>query len=77
MTEERYFELEENEMVRLIDHGVVLTENGNFIKAEIVEKDEGKTKTMAYGILKAHNHSGNMEQLQLKFDAWYLRIITM
>lgn len=56
-------------MVRLIDHGVVLTENGNFIKAEIVEKDEGKTKTMAYGILKAHNHSGNMEQLQLKFDA--------
>lgn len=24
---------------------------------------------MAYGILKAHNHSENMEQLQLKFDA--------
>ena len=24
---------------------------------------------MAYGILKAHNHSDNMEQLQLKFDA--------
>ena len=24
---------------------------------------------MTYGILKTHNHSGNMEQLQLKFDA--------
>ena len=33
------------------------------------KKTEGKAKTMAYGILKAHNHSNDMEQLQLKFDA--------
>lgn len=57
-------------MVRLTGHGVVLTADGNFINAGNAEEQaEGKTKTMAYGILKAHNHSGNMDQLQLKFDA--------
>ena len=29
---------------------------------------EAATGTMAYRILKAHNTSGNMEQLQIKFD---------
>lgn len=33
------------------------------------EWETGKKRTMAYRILKAHNHSGNMEQLKLKFDA--------
>lgn len=57
-------------MVRLTDHGVVLAADGTFCAAWTEQqKMEGKTKTMAYGILKDHNHSDNMQQLQLKFDA--------
>jgi aconitate hydratase len=33
-----------------------------------VDKSEAATQTIAYGILKNHNTSGNMEQLQIKFD---------
>ncbi|HJA11455.1 MAG TPA: hydratase [Candidatus Mediterraneibacter merdipullorum] len=60
-------------MIRLYDNGVYLL-NG----AEIVEdtgnaqvplsKEEAAKNTMAYGILSAHNTSGNMENLQIKFD---------
>ena len=56
-------------MVTLTKHGVILGSDGNFRQAEESEKTAGKSKTMTYGILKAHNHSGDMEQLQLKFDA--------
>ena len=57
-------------MVKLTEHGVVLAADGTFAAAEdALQKAEGKAKTMAYGILKAHNHSNDMEQLQLKFDA--------
>ncbi len=31
-------------------------------------KEEAKKNTIAYGILEAHNTSGNMEKLQIKFD---------
>ena len=31
-------------------------------------KEEAKSGTIAYGILKDHNVSGNMEKLQIKFD---------
>ena len=30
--------------------------------------EEAKKNTMAYGILEAHNTSGNMDELQIKFD---------
>ena len=33
-----------------------------------VSKEEAKENTIAYGILKEHNTSGNMEKLQIKFD---------
>lgn len=57
-------------MVKLTDHGVVLAADGTFAAVENEQqKAEGKTKNMAYGILKDHNHSDNMQQLQLKFDA--------
>ena len=32
------------------------------------DRDTAKKETMAYGILKDHNVSGNMENLQIKFD---------
>lgn len=33
-----------------------------------ITKENAKEATMAYGILKAHNTSGNMEKLKIKFD---------
>lgn len=60
-------------MIKLYENGVYLL-NGT----EIVEdtgnvqvpltKEEATQNTMAYGILKAHNTSENMERLQIRFD---------
>ena len=33
-----------------------------------ISKEEAAKNTIAYGILKDHNTSGNMEKLQIKFD---------
>ena len=41
-----------------------------------VPADEAKKETMAYNILKAHNVSGNMENLQIKFDKLTSHYIT-
>ena len=41
----------------------VASKTGKQISAE-----EAKKETIAYGILKDHNTSGNMEKLQIKFD---------
>ncbi len=38
--------------------------------------DTGRAKTMAYGIMAAHNHSGNMQHLKMKFDAMASHDIT-
>ena len=67
-------------MVKLYETGAYLV-NGTELVADnadaqkILEskginttKEEASENTMAYGILKAHNTSGNMEQLKIKFD---------
>ncbi len=36
--------------------------------AQVPSKEEAKKQTIAYGILKDHNTSGNMEKLQIRFD---------
>ncbi len=41
-----------------------------------VNKDEAVKKTMAYNILKAHNTSGNMDNLKIKFDCMASHDIT-
>ena len=58
-------------MVRLTDRGVFLDENFQVMEAASGGRDiaEGRARTMAYGLLKAHNQSGDMENLRLKFDA--------
>lgn len=56
-------------MVRLTGHGVFLDENGQVMEEGCPSVEEGRTRTMAYSILKAHNLSGDMENLALKFDA--------
>ena len=74
-------------MVKLYDTGAYLV-NGTTIvpeaeaaKAEAmtgkkVSKDEARKGTIAYGIMNAHNTSGNMENLKLKFDAMASHDIT-
>ena len=58
--------------MKLYDTGVYLL-NGQKIVPEVqadlpVSKEEAAKNTIAYSILKAHNTSGNMEKLQIKFD---------
>ena len=58
--------------MKLYDTGVYL-QNGQEIipenQADLpVAKEEAAKNTIAYSILKAHNKSGNMEKLQIKFD---------
>lgn len=36
--------------------------------SRVPKKEEAAAATMAYGILKAHNTSGNMEKLKIRFD---------
>ena len=62
-------------MIRLYDTGVYLTQNGllsataeTMAAANMPAPAEAAKKTMAYGILEAHNTSGNMQDLQIKFD---------
>lgn len=74
-------------MVKLYDTGAYLV-NGTTIvpeaeaaKAEAmtgkkVSKEEARKGTIAYGIMNAHNTSGDMENLKLKFDAMASHDIT-
>lgn len=68
-------------MIKLYDNGVYLVngtdiveDNGEAAAAlaakcgQAPSKEEAAKGTMAYSILEAHNTSGNMKQLQIKFD---------
>ena len=58
--------------MKLYDTGVYLQNGHNIIPAGQadfpVSKEEAAKNTIAYSILEAHNTSGNMEKLQIKFD---------
>ena len=72
-------------MLKLYDNGIYLV-NGETIcscpeeaaqKSGITTtKEEAAKGTMAYGILKAHNQSDDMDQLRLKFDSMTSHDIT-
>ena len=62
-------------MLNKIDNGCFFV-NGNFHSQGPHSAEEGKTRTMAYAILAAHNTSGSMENLKLKFDAMASHDIT-
>ena len=68
-------------MIKLYDNGVYLVNGSEIVEdnaqaldavlaktGKKVTKEEAAKGTMAYGILEAHNTSGNMENLQIKFD---------
>ena len=58
--------------MKLYDTGVYLQNGHDIIPAGQadfpVSKEEAAKSTIAYSILEAHNTSGNMEKLQIKFD---------
>ena len=58
--------------MKLYDTGVYLQNGQDIIPADQanlpISKEEAAQNTIAYSILEAHNTSGNMEKLQIKFD---------
>ena len=62
-------------MINVSNHAVIYR-NGGFSPAGEADRASGKAKTMAYGILAAHNTSGSMDSLQLKMDAMASHDIT-
>ena len=68
-------------MIRLYDNGIYLLNGSEIVEdgseataalaakmGKAVSKEEASEGTMAYSILKAHNTSGDMEKLKIKFD---------
>ncbi len=61
--------------VKLTNNGVYLV-NGQPQMTAAVSPEEARKGTIAYTILNAHNVSGNMDKLQIKFDALVSHDIT-
>ena len=66
-------------MINLFSEGAYLVNGTTLVKesekeklnqmtGNVPDKEEAAKQTIAYGILKEHNTSGNMEKLQIKFD---------
>ena len=66
-------------MIQLFSEGAYLVDGITLVKesevealkqltGKVVSKEEASKNTIAYGILRDHNTSGNMEKLQIKFD---------
>ena len=68
-------------MIKLLKHGAYLLNGTELVEddkeaaavlksklGEVPDKAEAAKQTMAYGILKDHNTSDNMEKLKIKFD---------
>ena len=62
-------------MITVKNEGVVY-QNGAFEPADAAAASVGREKTMTYGILKAHNISGSMDSLKIRFDAMASHDIT-
>lgn len=77
-------------MIKLFDNGAYLINGKELIEShtdvekeikqkygiEAISKEEAAKNTIAYSILEAHNTSGNMDQLKIKFDAMASHDIT-
>lgn len=57
-----------NEAIKVLGHGAYLTDSGKISETAPVSKDEALKGTIAYGILKSHNKSEDMESLRIRFD---------
>ncbi len=63
-------------MVKLYDGGVYLLNGKDIVTESNIAKEEAIKGTIAYSILDAHNTSGNMNNLKMKFDAMASHDIT-
>ena len=73
-------------MVKLYDKGAYLVDGIHIVSEEEgavqnlngkeLKKEDARKGTIAYSILSAHNTSGNMDKLQIKFDAMTSHDIT-
>ena len=73
-------------MVKLYDKGAYLVDGIHIVSEEEgavqnlngkeLRKEDARKGTIAYSILSAHNNSGNMDKLQIKFDAMTSHDIT-
>ena len=72
-------------MIKLYNGGVYLVDGTKIVEdpaalpgvcGRSVTPEEGRKGTMAYGILKSHNLSGDMDNLQMKFDSLTSHYIT-
>ena len=58
--------------MKLYDGGVYLVNGSDIVEEskfdQPVSREDAAKNTMAYDILEAHNTSGNMQKLQIKFD---------
>ena len=59
-------------IMKLYDGGVYLVNGSDIVEEskfdQPVSREDAAKNTMAYDILEAHNTSGNMQKLQIKFD---------
>ena len=61
-------------MIKLLEGGMYLVNGTELVEPakaaamNLPAPEDAAKQTMAYGILEAHNTSGNMEKLQIKFD---------
>ncbi|MEG1918280.1 MAG: hydratase [Oscillospiraceae bacterium] len=62
-------------MITLHDTGIYLVD-GIPCEAASLAREEARKNTIAYGILQAHNTSGNPEKLKIRFDAMVSHDIT-
>ncbi|MGX8728831.1 MAG: hydratase, partial [Lachnospiraceae bacterium] len=56
-------------MIKLHDGGVYLIHGTEIRESYNGVRENAKEGTIAYGILKQHNTAGDMENLQIRFDA--------
>ncbi|MBR1524645.1 MAG: hydratase, partial [Lachnospiraceae bacterium] len=57
-----------DDAVKVKGHGAFLLNGKEFSDTAAISKEEAVKGTIAYGILKSHNKSGDMEALNIKFD---------
>jgi len=63
-------------MIELINNGCYLIDGTELTDTNSVSISDAKRNTIAYSILNAHNTSGNMDKLKIKFDAMASHDIT-
>ena len=69
--------IESNDGLSLDDINTILSKNGlDSVSEDEFDITNAREKTISYGILKGHNHSGDISELKIQFDAMASHDIT-